>query len=310
MAVGLTPLRGTEERDMAHLLTLLKPDERSRVEVAGHTVFHAHHTADHLETQRALRQRVYHALIISLTRHREMPPGVLMRLVREYPRMPVLALYTGTEGVVTQQLLQLGQSGVRLLIDARYAEGWRDLRGFMGRLAARGIEARALERLQGDLVEASPQTRRFFETLFLMPPTMSTIRELSDVLGVRPTTFMSRFFRARLPAPKQYLIAARLVRAAYLLENPGCSVSQVATHLNYSSPQSFSRHVQSVLQCGAAEFRRRFDGESMLIHLRERLVLPYREAWRGFDPFSSQPSWVGGRPLVMVREPTQPVQYE
>ena len=76
-----------------------------------------------------------------------------------------------------------------------------------------------------------------FEALFLAPPKLSTVRQLSVQLGVLPSTLMSRFFRSGLPAPKRYLAEARLVRAARLFENPGFSIANVANHLDYSSPQ-------------------------------------------------------------------------
>jgi len=98
---------------------------------------------------------------------------------------------------------------------------------------------------------------------------------------------MSRFFRAGLPAPKRYLAAARLVRAARLFENPGFSVANIANHLDYSSPQSFGRHVRTVLGMTALEFRGRYDGAAMLLHFREMLVLPYANALRRLKPLSA-----------------------
>jgi AraC-like DNA-binding protein len=100
-------------------------------------------------------------------------------------------------------------------------------------------------------------------------------------------TLMSRFFRARLPAPKRYLSSSRLVRAARLLENEGLSVANVADHLDYSSPQSFGRHVRAQLGLTASEFRRRFDGEGMLHRFREELVLPHLSRLRTFSPLTA-----------------------
>jgi AraC-like DNA-binding protein len=98
---------------------------------------------------------------------------------------------------------------------------------------------------------------------------------------------MSRFFRAGLPAPKRYLAEARLIRAARLFENPGFSIANVANHLDYSSPQSFGRHVRTLLNVTAGEFRRRYDGESMLRHFRETLVLPHLAMLRKLRPLGS-----------------------
>src|SRR5439155_16581475 len=47
----------------------------------------------------------------------------------------------------------------------------------------------------------------------------------------------------------------RLLHAAYLFLNPGLSVSDVAYRLDYSSPQSFGRHLKAMLGVTAGEFR-------------------------------------------------------
>jgi AraC-like DNA-binding protein len=108
---------------------------------------------------------------------------------------------------------------------------------------------------------------------------------------------MSRFFRARLPAPKRYLAMARLVRAAHLFENRGFSIANVANHLEYSSPQSFNRHVRTMLRLTAAEFRDTYDGEGMLDRFRQDLVLPNLAALRRLSPLSRKTYQVVMRPL-------------
>jgi AraC-like DNA-binding protein len=122
--------------------------------------------------------------------------------------------------------------------------------------------------------------------LFTLPAGIDTIRSLAQYLGVVPSTFMSRFFRAKLPAPKRYLAMARLVRAAQLFENPGLSIANVANRLDYSSPQSFGRHVRGLIQLTAVEFRQKYDGEGMLQRFRDDMVIPYLPRLRDFAPLS------------------------
>ena len=110
---------------------------------------------------------------------------------------------------------------------------------------------------------------------------------------------MSRFFRAGLPAPKRFLAIARLVRAARLFENPGFSVANIANHLDYSSPQSFGRHLRAVLGVTAGEFRRRFPFEVALARYVDLLIIPYREALRAFHPFHAG-SWDQGPSAAAV----------
>src|SRR5205809_5936851 len=165
--------------------------------------------------------------------------------------------------------------------------GWQTLRNILASQGSSDLQRSALSQISLDLPGVPKDCWRFFELLFDPSPKISTVRQLARHLNILPSTLMSRFFRARLPAPKRYLSLARLIRAARLFENPGLSVARVANHLDYSSPQSFGRHVRTVMDMTAVEFRRRFDGESMLRHFRTALVLPYLDALRRLKPLST-----------------------
>jgi AraC-like DNA-binding protein len=112
---------------------------------------------------------------------------------------------------------------------------------------------------------------------------------------------MSRFFRAGVPTPKRYLATARLVRAARLFENSGFSIANVANHLDYSSPQSFGRHVRTLLDTTAGEFRERYDCASMFAKFRADLITPYLDELHTLKPLTAPAGWainnVKGRQL-------------
>ena len=76
----------------------------------------------------------------------------------------------------------------------------------------------------------------------------------------------------------------RLVHAALLFERPGFTVADVAYRLDYSSPQSFGRHVRALLGITSSELRRRFPFETALQRFVEVMIAPYREVWIGFRP--------------------------
>ena len=81
---------------------------------------------------------------------------------------------------------------------------------------------------------------------------------------------------------------ARLVRAARAFENPGLSVASVSDRMDYSSPQSFGRHVRMLIGLTALEFRERYNGEGMLLRFRDELVRPHLVTLRTFDPLASR----------------------
>src|SRR5439155_1434201 len=111
-------------------------------------------------------------------------------------------------------------------------------------------------------------------------PVLSTVRRLARHLRICSSTLMSRFYRASLPSPKTYLAGMRLVHAAYLFSNPGLSVADVAYRLDYSSPQSFGRHLKAMLGVTAGEFRRRFPFDVSLERYGDLLITPYRATLR------------------------------
>ena len=272
---------------LAAVSTVLTPIERMRVDAAGEGSYLALHRDSVEDVVKDLKANRAAAVLVSVARCDHVARAGVEMMVREFPRVPTVALLSHVEPGTPRTMLLLGQSGVRQLIDVRDAAGWRELRTILLGTQVDSMQRRALSQLAVDLSGVSGDCWRFFEALFTAPPQIGTVRAFSQYLAVLPSTLMSRFFRAGLPAPKQYLAMARLVRAARLFENPGFSVANIANHLDYSSPQSFGRHVRSVLGMTAVQFRRQFDGAGMLAHFREALVLPYLDALRRLKPLST-----------------------
>jgi AraC-like DNA-binding protein len=153
-------------------------------------------------------------------------------------------------------------------------------------------------RIQGpilDALAAAPADARLFvEAIIRLAPDTPTVTSLAQRLYVRPSTLMSRFARAGLPSPKNYLAAIRLLHAAYLFETVGLSVADVSYRLEYSSPQSFGRHLRAMLGLTALEFRRRFPFPVALARFIELMVEPYEAIWQAFHPVAAG-TWDGDK---------------
>ncbi|HWE40993.1 MAG TPA: helix-turn-helix domain-containing protein [Gemmatimonadaceae bacterium] len=282
------PAAGRPPDSLAAVATMLDPAERARVDAAGVGVYRALHHDSLDDVFRDLRERPIGAVLVSVCRCADHDAAKIARLVREFPRVPAVALLTQLGQQTPRAVLALGRSGIRSIVDVRQPTGWRELRAVLAEGRSDDIQRLALARIAEDLPNAHADCQQFFELVF-RPRSIGTVRTLARALGVVPSTLMSRFFRARLPAPKRYLATARLVRAARLLENPGLSVASVANHLDYSSPQSFGRHVRTMMQLSAVEFRERYDGEGMLRRFREELVIPHATVLRAFSPLMNVP---------------------
>ncbi|HZK79160.1 MAG TPA: helix-turn-helix domain-containing protein [Gemmatimonadaceae bacterium] len=272
--------------------TILTPGERLSVDAAGEGLYSTIHRESLDEVFDDLRARKTGAVLISIARYGLQSSARMAAMVREFPRVPAMALLTENQQSTPQHLLALGQLGIRILIDARQPSGWQTLREILAAEKSSDLQRTALGQLSVDLNGASPDCWRFFELLFSHSPQIHTIRQLSRHLNILPSTLMSRFFRAKLPPPKRYLSLARLIRAAKLFENPGLSVASVANYLDYSSPQSFGRHVRTIMGLSPVAFRQTYDGAGMLQHFRNELVTPYAGVLREFSPAATTPGWI------------------
>ena len=282
---------------MAPVATMLHPSERGRVDAMGAGLYRTIHRESLEDVLKDLRLRRIGAVVVSAARCGSAEQGRIATVVREFPRVPTLAILSTIDSASAQAVLTLGNSGVRTLVDVRQPAGWNELRALLSLHAATDLDRGVIAKIRDDLDGASEDCWRFFEAIFSAEYHAATVRQLAQRLGVLPSTLMSRFFRAQLPAPKRYLAYARLIRAARLFENPGLSVADVANHLDYSSPQSFGRHIRTLLHATAVEFRLTHDGERMAERFRTELILPYSVRLRAFSPLTSRapgslvPSW-------------------
>ena len=277
---------------MVTVCTVLPPPDRPRVDAAGDGCFHTLHADSLREALHVARRRRVDAVVISVHHCQGEALPAVARFVREFPAIPAVALVSRHDREATETLLRLGATGVRTAVDCTYPDGWRRLRELVGHPAS-PVAARILARLVPALGEPSEESRLFFEAVARLAPALSTVRGLARHLRVRPSTLMSRFHRAGLPSPKSYLAGMRLLHSAYLFQSPGLSVSDVAYRMDYSSPQSFGRHLRAVLGVTAGEFRRRFPFDVALARYIDLLIAPYREALRAFYPFNAG-SWDQG----------------
>jgi AraC-like DNA-binding protein len=263
--------------------TVVEPPERSRLEAGANGGFAVIHSETLREALRTVRERPVNAVLVSPRCVSPDQLSNLTTLVRGFPGVPTVAVLSRHDAASSERLLHLGACGVARVLDLGVRDGWQRLRDLVAQPTA-PTASLILARVMPALGDASLSCRRYFEVLVQRAPGVTTVRALARQLGMGTSTFMSRFFRAGLPSPKRYLAAVRLVYAAGLLESPGLSIADVAYRLEYSSPQSFSRHLRTALGLTAGEFRKRYAFHAALDDFIARLIVPYRRHLRTFHP--------------------------
>lgn len=287
------------ESNPTTIAAVLMPGERPRVDAAGNGLFAVLHRDSIPDAVRAVRERPVDAVLLSVHRCAPDQMDSLGHLVREFPSIPTVALVSQHDPGAIEMLLRLGASGVRQVVDVTSPAGWGRLRQVVGQPATRAV-ARIQQPILAAIADAPPDARLFVEAMIRLAPEVPTVTALAAQLSVRPSTLMSRFARAGLPSPKNYLAAIRLLHAAWLFESSGLSVADVAYRLEYSSPQSFGRHLRAMLGVTALEFRRRFPFELAVERFVALMMAPYRAVWRTFHPLAAG-SWERSAVAVVGR---------
>lgn len=268
------------------IAAVLAPTERAALEAAGVGCFFVVHRGTLPEALRVVRERPVDAVVFSVHHCRDAEVEQLDDLVRRFPDLPTVALLTRSDPEVPGALLRLGATGVRHVIDVTVPAGWRRLRQLLAEPASRPA-ARILSKVLDALPDLPSNTRLFLELMIRTAPSTPVARTLAVHTRTRPSTLTSRFQRAGLPSPKTYLTAIRLLYAAQFFSQDGLSITDVAYRLECSSPQSFGRHVRSMLGMTPGEFRRRYTFDSAIDRFVDMLIRPYRAAWMSFRPLEA-----------------------
>ena len=145
------------------------------------------------------------------------------------------------------------------------------------------IAHRILSAIEDSLPDLPSETRHLVEVLVRRAPTLATVRRFASAFGMHSSSLQSRFARAGLPSLKDYLAMVRLIYAARYFEDENVTCGLVAYRLDYSSTQSFNRHVKSRFGLLASEFRG-IGFEVMLNRFVTTLIDPYRGQLTRFNP--------------------------
>lgn len=284
-STSTTPNAPEDGHSRPEILTVLEPCLRTRIEIGSQGVFAARHATSVEEAMRLAKEGAYDMLLLSPAVAEGHVLAQLAHVAHQAFPMEIIAVY-GERQARPSTLLALGAHGVRTACDLTTREGWGRLRELTSDSFS-SQRKRIWTALNGSTSGLSDAARVFLQHVVAVAPRTVTVRQLSVQLGVPPSTLLSHFFRARLPSPKQYLAKTRLLFAAALFESKAVSAAWVAHQLNYSSAQSFGRHVRTMLGMTAGELKA-IPFERIAAHYQHELVRPLAERFQAFESHGHQ----------------------
>jgi len=265
------------------VVTLVDEPLRRVVEAAAIDDFRCEHTSSIAQALTAVRGCSARAVLLSPAIAAEVSNAALRRLVLECLGVSVIVVLGEDWAVAHSALLRLGACGILRVANLVEREGWNRLRAFLLE-SCDDTTARVIAHIQRCSSAASAEARQLLVRFGQAAATSSSTTQFAQSVGVNASSLTSRFFRAKLPSPKSYLVASRLLYAAAYLETGEVSIVAVANRLGFSSPQSFGRHVRIFMGISAGEFRRQFSFDAAAQYYADQLVRPHVGALASFQP--------------------------
>ncbi len=103
--------------------------------------------------------------------------------------------------------------------------------------------------------------------------THHTVKSIARAVGVLDSTLMSRFYRAGLPSPRDYVRDAGFVRAAAIVERGDMSLAAITKALHYSSNQSFGRSVRIATGMTTTQYFATYSAAELLDAFHSKYVI-------------------------------------
>src|SRR5947209_6054971 len=123
-----------------------------------------------------------------------------------------------------------------------HARDWDDA---LATIRTRPVELAAVD----PQLEGSPSARRWVvEEVLRAPAELQTVQQVAARARVDRRTFERWFARLRLPSPRHFLAAARVLYAHRLLQDPGFTIDDVAQRLGYAQTKTLQLHARSYLR--------------------------------------------------------------
>jgi len=193
------------------------------------------------------------------------------RLRQFFPSLPLI-LYTSLTPELASVLLTLGKRGIREVVFARLDDHPTRLREALEREYASASSQQFLEQLAGALAPLPTELRWVLEEALRTPEEVQTVQHLALRAAVDRRTCERWFTRARLPSPRHFLAAARVLYAHRLLRDPGFTVEDVAKRLGYTRVKTLQQHARTYLGLTAGEMRLSLSADEALETVLRRFL--------------------------------------
>lgn len=180
----------------------------------------------------------------------------IAQLMREFPSIPVVA-YTQFIPPALKALTLLAKQGLQETVLFQIDDSRARFGRLLVRASSQSLATRLLDELHPERDQlAPPALATAVEDLFRRPHAYTSARDLVLASGTPLTTMYRAMTQAGFAPPKQVFMAARLLRAACYLRDPGYTIEEVAGKSGYRNPRVLTQHTVTVFGARPSALRK------------------------------------------------------
>jgi AraC-like DNA-binding protein len=200
----------------------------------------------------------------------------LSRLLQQYPTLPLVA-YVSVAAPQMRAILDLSRAGLQDVVLHRFEDSSSRFTALINRVKGDPLSKRLLADLEPQISQLPLELAAAVEEMFKRPSRFEIALDLGVAAGIPSVRLYRSFDIAGLGSPKKLLIAAKLLRAATYLRNPGYAVADVAAKVGYKYSRKFTHHCMTVFGMNPARVRKRLSEEDSIVLIRKWLTSNFAE---------------------------------
>lgn len=192
-------------------------------------------------------------------------------LLGQHPSVPVVLYLLALSPETLQATVVLARYGITNVVLRGFDDEPRRLTELLERVPAYGLSAGLLRILEPRLADAPALLRGTIHQLFNSPHSFRSVADLAQAAGMTRRN-LDRWLESHdLASARMMLLGARIVRAMYYMQDPGCLLDDIARKLGYESPRLFARQVRAATGMMPSVLRETTEPEMLMEQLAARL---------------------------------------
>lgn len=192
-------------------------------------------------------------------------------LLGRHPSVPVIIYLMALTPEALQSTVLLARLGVTNVVLRGFDDEPRRLLQLIQSVSAYASSDSLLHALAPRLDDAPALLRGTLERLFTAPHTFRSVGDLAQAAGMTRRN-LDRWLESHdLASARMLLLGARIARAIYYMQDPGCLLDDISRKLGYESPRLFARQVRAATGVMPSVLRETMEPEKFMERLAERL---------------------------------------